>query len=72
VRSPSGPLDARLSRTVTFDLNFSATVAAVRVLLVAVVPSDANPMTLAGATLQAVELGSRSTRCAASRSSSAA
>jgi len=49
VRSPSGPLDARLSRTVTFDVNFSATVAAVRVLLVAVVHSDANPMTLAGA-----------------------
>jgi len=72
VRSPSGPLAARLSRTVTFDVNFSATVAAVRVLLVAVVHSDANPMTLAGATPQAVELGSRSSRCAASRSSSAA
>src|SRR6185295_10229087 len=59
VRSPNGPVDARLSRTVTFDVDFSATAAAARVLLVAVVHSDADPVTLAGATLQAVVLGNR-------------
>ena len=59
VRSPSGPVDARLSRTVTFDVDFSAAAAATRVLLVAVVHTDADPVTLAGATLQAVVLGSR-------------
>ena len=59
VRSPSGPVDARLSRTVTFDVDFSTTAAAARVLLVAVVHSDADPVTLAGATLQAVVLGNR-------------
>jgi hypothetical protein len=59
VRSPSGPVDARLSRAVTFDVDFSTTAAAARVLLVAVVHSDADPVTLAGATLQAVVLGNR-------------
>ena len=59
MRSPSGPVDARLSRTVTFDVDFSTAAAAALVLLVAVVHSDADPVTLAGATLQAVVLGNR-------------
>ncbi|HEV7578662.1 MAG TPA: hypothetical protein VGO85_21715 [Caldimonas sp.] len=59
VRSPSGPIDARLSRTVSFDADFSGLAAAARVLLVAVVHSDVDPVTLAGATLQTVVLGNR-------------
>ena len=59
VRSPAGPVDARLSRTVTFDVDFSTAAAATRVLLVAVVHSDVDQVTLAGATLQAVVLGNR-------------
>ena len=59
VRSPAGPVDARLSRTVAFDADLSAPAATRRVLFVAVVHSDADPVTLAGATLQAVVLGNR-------------
>ena len=65
VRSPAGPVDARLSRVVSFDADFSATAAAARVLLIAVVHSDADPATLVGASLQTVVLGCR---CVALRS----
>ncbi len=59
VRSPPGPVDARLSRVVTFDADLSPLAAAARVLLVAVVHSDVDPVTLAGASLRTVVLGSR-------------
>ena len=61
VRSPAGPGSTRGCRaSATFDADFSATAAAGRrVLLVAVVHSDADPATLAGASLQTVVLGSR-------------
>lgn len=59
VRSPAGPIDARLSRSVAFDTDFSTLAATARVVLVAVVHSDADPVTLTGATLQAVVLGNR-------------
>ena len=48
VRSPAGPIDARLSRAVTFDADFSTLAATARVVLVAVVHSDADPVTLTG------------------------
>ena len=59
VRSPPGPVDARLSRVVSFDVDFTVPAATTRVVLVAVVHSDADPVTLAGATLQSVVLGNR-------------
>jgi hypothetical protein len=59
VRSPPGPVDARLSRVVAFDDYLTVPAATTRVVLVAVVHSDVDPVTLAGATLQAVVLGNR-------------
>jgi hypothetical protein len=59
VRSPPGPVDARLSRVVTFEVDLTVPAATTRVVLVAVVHSDVDPVTLAGATLQAVVLGNR-------------
>ena len=59
VRSPDGPVDARLSRVVTFDVDFTVPAATTRVLLVAVVHSDVDRATLAAGTLQSVVLGQR-------------
>ncbi|MEO8297311.1 MAG: hypothetical protein ABI574_05830 [Burkholderiales bacterium] len=59
VRSPAADVDARLSRTVSFDVNLTGLATATRVLLVAVVHSDADPVTLTAGNLQAVVLGNR-------------
>ncbi|CAN5808703.1 hypothetical protein BH11PSE8_BH11PSE8_22260 [soil metagenome] len=59
VLSPDGPIDARISRTVTFDVDLGAVVAGVRVLLLAIVHSTADPVTLPALALQPLVLGSR-------------
>lgn len=59
VRSPSADVDVRLSRVVTFNVNLALPVPTTTLLLVAVVHSTADPVTLAGATLRDVVLGCR-------------
>lgn len=61
VRSPAAAVDARLSRTVTFDIDLRALAAPARVLLVAVAHSSVDVVTLPGAspTLQNLVLGTR-------------
>ena len=60
VRSPTADVDARVSRVVAFEVDFSALPAAVStVLLVAVVHSDVDQVTLAAGNLQSVVLNDR-------------
>ncbi|HSD29374.1 MAG TPA: hypothetical protein VLL75_18870 [Vicinamibacteria bacterium] len=59
VRSPASPVDARLPRAVTFDVNFTGVAKGTRFLLVAVVHSAIDPVTLPDETLQPLVLGSR-------------
>jgi hypothetical protein len=60
VRSPAADVDVRLSRTVSFDVDLRGLAAGDRVMLVAVVHTDADPATLpAAANLQALILGCR-------------
>ena len=67
VRSPAEAVDVRQSRAVTFDVDLRGLAAGDRVMLVAVVHTDADPATLlpAPATLQALVLSCRfvSARC---------
>jgi hypothetical protein len=51
-RQPAGPLDARTPRSVTFDLDFSSRTTGTALILVAVVHSDPDPVTLTGTTLR--------------------
>jgi hypothetical protein len=59
VRSPASPVDARLPRAVTFDVDFTGVARGTRFLLAAVVHSAADPVTLPDETLQPLVLGSR-------------
>lgn len=59
VRRPGAPLAAGAPAIVSFDLDFSGLAAGTRLLLVALVHASADPLTLAGADLRAVILGSR-------------
>jgi len=66
VRSPAAELDVRQSRTITFDVDLRGLAVGDRVMLVAVVHTNADPATLpAAANLQALVLGCRfvSARC---------
>ncbi|MGL6109345.1 MAG: hypothetical protein ACRC2B_04515, partial [Rubrivivax sp.] len=67
VRSPAADVDVRQSRAATFDVDLRGLATGDRVMLVAVVHTDADPATLlpAPANLQALVLGSRfvSARC---------
>ena len=66
VRNPTGPLDPRLSRVVSFDVDLAALlgppqVPAVprRLMLVAVIHTQADPVDMTGGTLRAVVLANR-------------
>jgi hypothetical protein len=59
VRSPAGPVDARLPRAVTFDVDFTGQATGKRFLLVAVVHSSVDNVALPSETLQPLVLGSR-------------
>ncbi len=61
VRSPAGPVDARQSRAVTFDVDLHTLAAGTRVMLLALVHSGADPVALPGGspTLQNLVLGAR-------------
>jgi hypothetical protein len=59
VRSPAGPIDVRLPRVATFDVDFTGLATGTRVLLVAVVHSTIDPVTLPGSALQNLVLGTR-------------
>jgi hypothetical protein len=59
VRSPASPVDARLPRAVTFDVDFTGLAKGKRFLLVAVVHSSVDPVALPDATLQPLVLGTR-------------
>ena len=59
VRTPAADVDARLPRAVTFNVDFSALHKPARVLLLAVVHSDVDPVTLPNQSLQALVLGTR-------------
>ncbi len=66
VRNPTGPLDPRLSRVVTFDVDLGAMlgppqVPAVprRLMLVAVIHTQADPVDMTGGNLRAVVLANR-------------
>jgi len=59
VRSPDGPVDARLPRAVTFDTDFTGVAKGSRLLLVAVAHSAADQVTLPSQTLQTLALGAR-------------
>jgi hypothetical protein len=59
VRSPSAAVDARLPRAVSFDVDFTGAATGARVLLVAVVHSTVDPVTLPNQTLQNLVLGTR-------------
>jgi hypothetical protein len=59
VRSPDGPVDARLPRAVTFDTDFTGLAAGTRVLLVAVAHSGVDQVTLPSPALQTLALGTR-------------
>jgi hypothetical protein len=59
VRSLSGPVDARLPRAATFTVDFTQAKAGTRFLLVAVVHSVVDPVSLPDVTLQPLVLGTR-------------
>jgi hypothetical protein len=59
VRQVSGDVDARLPRAATFNVDFSALHKPARVLLLAVVHSQVDPVTLPSLSLQALVLGTR-------------
>ena len=66
VRNPTGPLDPRLSRVVTFDVDLGALlgppqVPAVprRLMLVAVIHTQVDPVDMTGGTLRTVVLANR-------------
>jgi hypothetical protein len=59
VRSPIGPVDARLPRAVTFDVDLRGLSSPARVLFVTVVSSTIDPVALPNQALQNLVLGSR-------------
>jgi len=59
VRSPAGDVDARLPRAATFDVDFTGLATGTRILLVAVVHSTVDPVTLPGSALQNLVLATR-------------
>jgi hypothetical protein len=59
VRQPAGDVDARLPRAATFNVDCSALSKPARLLLLAIVHSQVDPVTLPNATLQGLVLGSR-------------
>jgi hypothetical protein len=59
VRQVSGDVDARLPRATTFNVDFSALHKPARVLLLAVVHSQVDPVTLPNQSLQSLVLGTR-------------
>ncbi len=59
VRSPNAPVDARLPRAVTFDVDFTGLTPPARILLVAIVHSSADQVVLPGSQLQNLTLGTR-------------
>jgi hypothetical protein len=65
VRPPSAEVDARLPRAATFTVNLTGLAANTRLLLVAIVHSSADPVTLPNQTLETLV---RSTRYVAVRS----
>jgi hypothetical protein len=58
IRDASGPIDARLPRATTFDVDFRGVAAGTRILLVAVVHST-DQVVLPEQTLQTLTLGTR-------------
>jgi hypothetical protein len=59
VRQASGDVDARLPRAATFNVDFSTLHKPARVLLLAVVHSQVDPVTLPNQSLQSLVLGTR-------------
>jgi hypothetical protein len=59
VRQPAGDVDARLPRAATFTVDCSALHKPARLLLLAVVHSPVDPVTLPNVPLQGLVLGSR-------------